>query len=923
VFLQQSRILFSLFFAIPSVIYAQNAFSPQIRQVVIKPELVQNVSRHSFVKFSESVQHPRIAVVLSGGGARGIAAIGVLRVLERNKIPLDLLVGTSMGSVIGGLYAMGYSTEQLQQIVDTTNWDDLLTYTDEARRREMFLDQKIARDKSVLVLRFKGFTPVIPEAFSTGQRLTNYLNMLVLQALYKPELSFDELRIPFRAVATDLVTGKRITLDRGDITEALRASLSVPLLFSSVPSDSLQLLDGGLVDNLPVDVAISQQADIIAAVDMASPLRPKSELNAPWEIVDQITTIMMQEGIKSARVKAHVVITPKMGNHLSSNFKDLDSLIAAGELAAEESLPVFRRLIDEYRQKRYCADSTVSFERPRFFYPRELPAWCRDSLLMFEKHGRVSKTKLQLLVNDLYAQGDYSRVEGIVEQFKDSTLIKIFVSCHPILTEVHISGNSVFSSDSLRSVFNSAIGRYANDIYITQACERLLSLYRNSGYSLARILAVQFDSLSSSLSITVDEGIAARTDIRGTIKTRDWVIRRELPWHENDLLTLSKISQGMANLSGTNLFEQIRFSVHHEGDSSQWNVTTIHARERSTELIRFGLRVDDERNFQPSIDVRDENLFGAGAEFGVLIGGGTRNQSYVVELKATRIFNTYLTFNLKGYSIIRDLNQYVDGSVNDFHSFERIRTGEYRERTIGSILSFGAQLERLGSVTIEGRLEKVNVHNIFNTPITNQEYNISSLRFGTNVDTQDKFPYPTDGVVINFFYESALVKLVDAVGFTKMYFSYDTYYTIHKRHVFHPHFVLGVADETLPISEQFSLGGQHNFFGFREDNARGRQLFIASLEYQYQLPFPLFFDAYMKMRYDFGSVWTKTQEMRLMDFKHGIGITLGLDTPIGPAEFSISRGFLVNKLFSNHPLSFGPFEGYFSIGFPIFGVVKN
>jgi len=904
---------------VPTLICAQSTAQPQACVTIIRPELGEGKVRYPQLLSYRPVQHPRIAVVFSGGGARGVASIGVLRVLERNDIPIDLIVGTSMGSVIGGLYAMGYSPDQLQQLIDTTNWEDLLSYTDEARRRDMFLDQKIVRDKSVLVLRFEGLTPVIPEAFSTGQRLTNYLNILTLQALYKPEPSFDDLRIPFRAVTTDLVTGKRIVLDRGDMTEALRASLSVPLLFSSIPRDSMQLLDGGLVDNLPVDVAIACHANIVVAIDMVSPLRPKSKLNAPWEIADQITTIMMQEATKLARAKANIVITPKLDDHLSSDFTDLDSLIAAGEIAAEESLPMFKKLISECTLKKYQADSTIQYERPRFAWTSELPSEYQDSLQIYEKRGWVTKMDLQVLVNDIYEEGDYAAVEETVEQQRDSTIIKIVLSPNPVLRGINILGNSIFPVDTLLSIFRPLYGHPLNAKRITLAFESLLAMYRTSGYSLARIVRARFDSTSSNVNLVLDEGVVSRTDIYGTTKTRDWVLRRELPWHENDLLTLSKVSQGMANLYGTNLFEQMHLSVHHEGDSLQWNVTTIYTRERNTELIRFGLRVDNERNIQPSIDVRDENLFGGGAEIGLLVGGGTRNQTYVAEIKATRIFNTYLTFNLKGYSIVRDINFYDDGPANNSSWFERDRIGEYEEHRNGGVMSFGAQLERLGSVTIEGRLEKINVDNIFNATITNRGYNISSIRFGTSVDTQDKFPYPTDGIVLNFSYESALMKLVDAPGFTKMYFSYDTYHTFRKGHVIHPRFMIGVADETLPISEQFSLGGQQDFFGFREDNTRGRQLLAASLEYQYKLPFDLFFSTYFKARYDFGSVWAKTVEMRLKDFKHGVGVTIGLDTPIGPAEFSLGRSFY----FLNRSVSLGPFAAYFSIGYPIFGVVRN
>ena len=156
-----------------------------------------------------------------------------------------------------------------------------------------------------------------------------------------------------------------------------------------------------------------------------------------------------------------------------------------------------------------------------------------------------------------------------------------------------------------------------------------------------------------------------------------------------------------------------------------------------------------------------------------------------------------------------------------------------------------------------------------------------------------------------------------------MFFSYEEYQTIFKNQTLHPRFMIGVADETLPISEEFSLGGQENFFGFREDNARGRQLMVASLEYQYKLPFSIFFDTYFKARYDIGAVWSKTEEMRLEDFEHGIGITLGLDTPIGPADFSLGRSFYLRTDLLHHPVSFGPFVLYFSIGYPIAGVVRN
>ena len=923
------RIVLILLATASIIAHAQEIAPSQTRITIIKPDFCESKQRYPQLNLFRSVKRPRIALVLSGGGARGIAAVGVLRILEQNNIHVDLIVGTSIGSVIGGLYAMGYSTDQLKRLADTTNWDDLLSYSDDSKRRDLFLDQKIARDKSILVLRFEGLEPVLPQAFSTGQRLSMYLNLLTLQGLYHPDPSFDDLRIPFRAVTTDLVTGKKFVINSGDMTEALRASMAIPLLFNSMPRDSMQLLDGGLLDNLPVDVAIAEKADIVIAVDMVSPLRPKSKLNAPWEIADQITTIMMQEANKLARAKANIVIAPRVGDHLASDFTGIDSLITAGENSTEELIPALKKLIDYRTLRMYDAESNVRFESPRFSWPDSLPPTFQDNLQMYEKRGWITESELHRFVNDIYTQGDYASVDGTVEQRADSTIIEIHHTYNPILRNVKILGNNIFNSDTLLTVFQPVIGRYLNMMSLERALERLLAIYRAAGYSLARVSDIQVDPSSSTATVILDEGTIYRIDISGTKKSRDWIIWRELPFKEQSLFNISKVAKGISNLYGTSLFEQILVTTQHQDSTGKFNITTVKARERSTELIRFGLRVDNERNIQPSIDIRDENLFGTGAEFGVLIGGGTRNQTYLGELKAVRIFNSYLTFSIKGYSLVRDVNVYDDVPSSDPDLFEREKVGEYREVRNGGSASFGAQLERLGTVILEGRLERHNVYNIYNQAFnindqhfTNQEYNFSSIRFGTNVDTQDKLPYPTDGVVLNFSYESALIKFVNAVGFTKMFFSYDKYQTVVKNHVLHPRVMIGVADETLPISEQFSLGGQQNFFGFREDNARGKQLLVASLEYQYKLPFSILFDTYFKARYDGGAVWAKTEEIRLEDFKHGIGITLGLDTPIGPADFSLGRSFYLRNDLSHRPVSFGPFVLYFSIGYPIAGVVR-
>ncbi|MBI3005177.1 MAG: BamA/TamA family outer membrane protein [Ignavibacteriales bacterium] len=519
-------------------------------------------------------------------------------------------------------------------------------------------------------------------------------------------------------------------------------------------------------------------------------------------------------------------------------------------------------------------------------------------------------------MTSMYQSGSYESVELVVHKELESTAVEVRTVPHPVLKNVQFVGNYHLPVDSLRYFFLPLLGKRINCQETRNALEHVLAAYRKSGYSLADIQKVDFDRSNGVAEITVDEGIISRKEIEGTVETRDYVIWRELPVHDGHVLQIHNVAQGIRNVYGTGLFEQVLVSVKRQDGQ---NVLVIKARERSTDLIRLGLRIDNERNVQPSIDVRDENLLGIGAELGVRFFGGSRNRSFLAEFKATRIFDSYLTMNLRGYSAIRDINVYGDDAslAGDLLRWDRLRVGEYRELRVGGSLSVGTQLERLGSVTIEGRLENHRISNIFNQPVQNEQYKISSIKFGTMVDTQNKFPYPNDGALLKFTYETALVKVTDAIGFTKMSFEYEKYQTLFPRHVLRPKITIGVADETTPLTEEFSMGGQQSFFGLREDNARGRQMIVASLEYTYQSPFSLFFDTYLKARYDLGAIWDTPEQMRIVDFLHGIGIGVAFDTPIGSAEFSIGRSFFFRKEILDNPLSLGPFVAYFSIGYPL------
>lgn len=866
----------------------------------------------------ESVRRPKVGLVLSGGGARGIASIGVLKAFERRGIPIDMIVGTSIGSIIGGLYAAGYTTEELNRLALTTNWGEVLSYDDDARRKDLFLDQKLANDRSLVVLRFDGFEPIIPAAYSTGQRLTYHLNLLALQGLYHPGPSFDDLRVPFRAVSTDLISGRRYVFKSGDLSEAMRASVAVPLLFAAVKKDSMELVDGGLLANMPVEVAREEGMDIVVAVDVTSALRPSGAVSAPWEIGEQIFGIMMQESNRRARQEADAVITPSLGDHLTSDFSSLDQLMAAGEAAADSVLRLVEGRMIGLRTRLLRQEGDRAYVRPAIGYDATIIARDRrPAIEALSAMDTVTDGDLRRLVTDLYGTGEFEQIEAEVTPVGPSARVFIRGRKHPVLRGMTVTGATGARADTLRKVFSALVGRPLNPREVRRAIEEMLTMYRASGLSLAHVHRMSFDPSTGQASVEIDEGVIHRMDILGTRKTKDYVIWRELPFRKGDLLQSWKVAQGLANIYSTNLFEQAAMSVVTEGGQDSYHVLRITARERSTELIRLGLRVDNERNIQPSIDVRDENFLGVGAELGLRMYGGTRNHTVMADFKAVRIFDSYLTSDLRAYVVSRDVNVYGDAPRTRDDRFDRIRIGEARETRRGGSISFGTQLERLGNVTVTGRWERHDVYNIFNTPITNEQYDISAIRFGTRIDTQDKYPYPSEGVNMDFSYESALLRTGGSVGFTKLFVHYEVAHTLAGRHTFIPRLRLGLGDDAVPTSEQFSLGGPESFYGYREDNARGRQLLSASLEYLYRLPFRVFVDTYVKVRYDIGSIWLRPEEIRLVDLQHAIGLGLGFDTPAGPAEIAVGRSFYLRSDLLERPLALGPTVVSFSIGYPL------
>ncbi len=282
---------------------------------------------------------PRICLVLSGGGARGMAHIGVLKVLEDLKIPIDCIAGTSMGAVVGGLYASGMTAAQIETTIRSVDWQE--AFRDAPPRRDLAFRRK-QDDRNFLVrlpLGLKHGQILLPKGFIQGQKLQETLRQLTLP--FSNSTDFDLLPTPFRAVATDLVTGNAVLLDKGDLSIAMRASISAPGLFAPVETQNLLLVDGGLAENLPIDVARQMHADILIVSDVSFPLQPRSALDSALSISNQMLAILVRKDADRQRATlsaADILIEPAIGTTSSTDFTAANSTINAGENAARSML---------------------------------------------------------------------------------------------------------------------------------------------------------------------------------------------------------------------------------------------------------------------------------------------------------------------------------------------------------------------------------------------------------------------------------------------------------------------------------------------------------------------------------------------------------------------------------------------------------
>src|SRR6185369_2312786 len=284
----------------------------------------------------------KIGVALEGGGALGLAHIGVLQWFEDHHIPIDYLAGTSMGGLVGGLYATGKSPQQLRELVDAQNWDVILggglSYEDLSFRRK---EDQVAFPNSILLGLRRGL--VLPGGLNAGQQISLLIDRETLA--YSGVQSFDELPIPFRCVATDLVTGKQAVFKDGSLSRAMRATMAIPGLFSPIREGEHVYVDGGLVGNLPTDVVRDMGADIVIGVHLQTSPAEADKIQSLFAILGRSIDVVVAGNEIRGLAGADLVVKVELQDFSSLDYTKSKEIIARGTEAAEQK----SRLLDTYQ----------------------------------------------------------------------------------------------------------------------------------------------------------------------------------------------------------------------------------------------------------------------------------------------------------------------------------------------------------------------------------------------------------------------------------------------------------------------------------------------------------------------------------------------------------------------------------------------
>jgi NTE family protein len=561
-------------------------------------------------------KRPKIGLVLGGGGARGAAHIGVLRELERLRIPIDAITGTSMGAIVGGLYASGMSVAELENLIGSLDWSG--AFKDVASREHLRYRRKQddAAFPMKLELGIRGGEILIPKGVLQGQRLGMILRRLTLDVAQVQD--FDQLPIPFRAVASDIATGEAVIMGSGDLALAIRASMSAPGIFSPVRIGGRSLVDGGLVGNVPVEAMSELDVDIIIAVDVEFPLYKPDELESALAISAQMLTILIRkETMRQLDLLGpqDFLIRPELGEFGSANFAGITEAVEPGAIAArqiEDQLKVLSVSDEAFRTHVAAREVIVPAKRLDFVHVRddgELSERVLRSRLKTEVGDPVNAERLGADAARLYGLQLYDHVDYRIITEEESTGVEFVTRPKDwgpnflkfgVSLQDDLDGNTAFniSSRMTRSGINSLGAEWRTDLRLGTEPLLTTEFYQPLSFNSRYFVAPRLEMQQSNFNVFSSDENVARYRVSDALLALD--AGRELGlWGEVRVGVFRGIGDARLKV-GDPIFPNIDFNVG--GVFASFNVDTLdnaqiplHGNRVNIEwtLYRPGLGSDD------------------------------------------------------------------------------------------------------------------------------------------------------------------------------------------------------------------------------------------------------------------------------------------------------------------------------------------
>lgn len=816
---------------------------------------------------------PVIGLALSGGGARGIAHLGVLKTLERAGITVDRIAGTSMGSIVGGLYAAGYTPEVITSMLDESNATEIVT--NDPKRRNVYIGQKETTQWPLFDVRFEGFKAhLLPSGISSGQQFTSLLSWLALGPTFECGGDFDRLHVPFRAVATNCVTGAMKVFDRGNLALAMQASSTFPGLFSPVEIDDTLYVDGGLVNNLPVSVVKDMGSDFVIAVAIEESMHPREELRNPLNLADQITSIPIRNITALSKKQADFIISPDMKGFSSGDFDPVREMVGRGEIAARDSLSALTAAID-----RLAASYRHGVVRSISILPENERPLAETIISRHVTPGQsVAFAGIARGMEELWDTGRY---RSIMADLDDSGLLSLTLAPAPRVAALRIV-NTADSTDTVELVTPGDDRRDPMIGLIERITTRLRAIRSEEERStLAYISSQDYSADDDTIRVYISIPHLTGIFIPENLKSRRYLITREIGMEIGEPFDLAKAIDAIDNLYGTNLYDHVYADIQpYEGGVG----LGYRLKERDFSILRIGLKYDEYHSAEGRVSLSRDNMFGFGNQLNTVFQAGRRTRLLMAENRLDRVYDWAFTFNIRAFQnrMVRPVYQ------------GRTTYYDYEDERWGMILSVGQVMDKLGNVVVQLKSETSIIHPEKSSGVKNTQREFRSFVIRSLVDSYDRYPFPRNGTLNVFYLENTGEVFGGTERFVKLFWSTTVVRTLARKHTFTGSVSLGTADPSIPESDYFSLGGGPTrlncynidsstslffaaFPGLAHHELTGSRL--ASGLLSYRLFIPRFF--YLEFTYGAGNVWRSGQTIRADTLLQCYGVKGQFDTYFG------------------------------------------